>query len=168
MATNQPSGAPAAINKPLNNQTTTKPGNNDLLPSTGEGSLNSVMGANNTAPLGAGNNFEKALNSEIKKESASNKEPIPAAAGNNPAKLVQGINSRIKTSEQMLAANQPASTGQQPGILDKITNFAKNAANNILPSKNVCFVPNSYWSIMEAGNILPYTSVPVLAVKLFA
>ena len=117
MATNQPAAIPATA--------TNKPGNNDMLPAAGEGSLNSVTGANNTAPLGAANNFDKALNTEIKKESASNKEPVLAT--NNSAKLVQGINTRIKTSEQVLAANKPP---EQPGVLDRLTTFAKNAANN--------------------------------------
>lgn len=134
MATNQPAVIPPATNnsinksatKPINN-TSKKPETNDLTP-VGEGALNSVS-SNNTTPLGAANNFDKALNTEFKKEAGANKEPGPVVA-NNVSKLVSGINNRIKTSEQTLAANRPA---EQPGLLDRVTTFAKNAASNIMP-----------------------------------
>ncbi len=137
MSTNQPAVIPPATNKPTANNTpkppannTTKPpGNNDLTPA-GNAGLNSLTGAaNNTAPLGAANNFDKALNTEFKKEAGANKEPMPVGT-NNSTKLVNGINNRVKTSEQMLAANKPP---EQPGLFDRVAAFAKNAASNIMP-----------------------------------
>jgi len=147
MATNKPPAVPPVGPPPAVPPTATNnPRNNDILPPTGEGSLNSVA-ANNTAPLGAANNFDKALNTEIKKESASNKEPAPATY--NSAKLVQGINTRIKTSEQMLAANKPP---EQPGVLDRLTTFAKNAANNIMPGSTAKSGTNNKMPITDLGD----------------
>jgi hypothetical protein len=115
-----------------------------------ESSINSIS-ANNTTPIGAANNnnFEKALNTAEKVEAASNKEPV---AANNTNKLVKGLNTRVKTSEQVLAANGTQLQQDKPGIMDRITAFAKNAANNILPSAgNSASAPAKNLKVDELG-----------------
>ena len=166
MATNQPTTQPvvaAAPAAPIATNNTTKPAapiapiqpvkqGNIAAANNGSSSLNSIS-ANNNTPIGAANNFEKALNAEYKKEAGSNNKDA-AQAGNNSAKLIQGLNTRVKNSEQVLSANntnKPSSSGEG-GILDKITTFAKNAASNILPSGNRITKPARNIDAAELGD----------------
>ena len=166
MATNQPTTQPvvaAAPAAPIATNNTTKPAapiapiqpvkqGNIAAANNGSSSLNSIS-ANNNTPIGAANNFEKALNAEYKKEAGSNNKDA-AQAGNNSAKLIQGLNTRVKNSEQVLSANntnKPSSSGEG-GILDKITTFAKNAASNILPSGNRTTKPARNIDAAELGD----------------
>jgi len=163
MATNQPITQPlvaAAPAAPIATNNTTKPAapiqavkqGNIAAANNGSSSLNSIS-ANNT-PIGAANNFDKALNAEYKKEAGSNNKEA-AQAGNNSAKLIQGLNTRVKNSEQVLSANntnKPSSSSGEGGILDKITTFAKNAASNILPSGNRITKPARNIDAAELGD----------------
>jgi hypothetical protein len=111
----KPATAPPTANKPAN---TTSASSN---------SLNSIISADNTGP-GAKNasadNFEKALNAEFKKEGAAN--------NNGTSKMVNGLNSRVKTSQQTLDADKPKDDGNG-GFFNKLSSMAKTAANNLIP-----------------------------------
>lgn len=120
-----------APNKPVtaNTQPQAAPNTQKPVPiatSSNEG-LNSIVSSNNSGP-GAGpitagnNNFDKALNAELKKEGAAN----------NTGKLVQGLNSRVKTSQQLLDADKPST--KETGFFSKLSSMAKTAANNLLPN----------------------------------
>jgi len=128
---NKPATTPNQNGTPSNNKSSTNQ-------AASESALNSVAATNNTTPISAGNNFEKELNKAEQKAVASNKELAGiTSATNNSAKLVQGLNTRVKTSEDVLAANNKTNTatGQdEGGIFNKITTFAKNAAKNIMPT----------------------------------
>ena len=93
--------------------------------SSNEG-LNSIVSSNNlgpgSEPITAGNNnFDKALNAELKKEGSAN----------NTGKMVQGLNSRVKTSQQLLDADKLST--EETGFFSKLSSMAKTAANNLLP-----------------------------------
>ena len=52
-------------------------------------------------------------------------------AANNTDKIVRGLNSRVKTSQQTLDADKP--TSEETGFFGKLSSMAKTAANNLIP-----------------------------------
>jgi hypothetical protein len=105
-------------------------------------SSNNTEGGTGTGTITAdNNNFDKALNAEFKKEGAAN----------NTKKLVNGLNSRVKTSQQILDADKPQA--KSAGFFEKLSSMAKSAANNLLPGA-AATVPNKIQTTGGPGAVI--------------
>jgi hypothetical protein len=148
------SGAAVNISQPTAKNTsqqatinTKQPATNTNNPApqglTTNSSLNSIVSANNTGagPVGTANtNFDKALNAEFGKE---------GVATNNKTKMIKGLNSRVKTSQQLLDADKPPA--ESSGFFGKISSLAKSAANNLIPGSSKEINTNND---LEAGTLI--------------